>query len=183
MTKPVLVAGVEMTQLLDRDQTQRSPRARGLALAALAVLLLVAGCQDEAVDRGAELLVEDAVQAVGDRDVRGLIELTTDDFIALPGRVDRATATRRLFLSFKLNGPVEVLHSRPEVDVDSPTSARVSCPFVVVRRGNSDPALDVLADDPAAWSEHAAELGEVVTADLSLVKHGETWLVQTARFF
>ena len=39
-----------------------------------------------------------------------------------------------------------------------------------------------LYDDPEAWLERAEQLDEVSVADLSLVRRGDRWLVQTARF-
>lgn len=154
-----------------------------LVLLALALGAL-GGCQEQIEDPGVGALVDDLSQALEDRDVRGLLRHTTPDFLLFPGRVDRRAATRRAFLMFKLHGPVEALFPRPEVELDGEDAARVSGPFLIVRRGAPhDPALIDLEHDPEAWAERAAELGEVSHADLSLVRRGDSWLVQTARFF
>jgi hypothetical protein len=159
---------------------------RHTAFAALALslaTLALTGCQEPEDHREVVLLVDDLSQALEDRDVRGLFGNTTSDFLLFPGRQDKNASMRRAFLMFKLHGAVEVLYPHPEIELDGDSSARVSGPFLLVRRGASDPTLEDLEDTPDAWVERASELGEVTDAELSLVRRGDRWLVQTARFF
>jgi hypothetical protein len=150
-----------------------------LALGALAL----AGCQEQGENREVLLLVDDLNQAIEERDTRGLLRHTTTDFLLFPGRLDRTATAKRAFLMFKLKGAVEALYPTPEIELDGDDRARVSGHFLLVRRGVSDQILEDLEHDPQAWLERASEIGEVIGAEISLVREGETWLVQTARFF
>ena len=169
---------------MNQDLTHRLTRyATAAALALTLATVALAGCQ-EPVDHGEVLLlVDDLNQALEERDVRGLFRHTTADFLLFPGRHGKNTSMRRAFLMFKLHGAVEALYPRPAIEIDGDSHARVSGPLLLVRRGASDPTLDDLEHDPAAWLERASELGEVLNAELSLVRQGDRWLVQTARFF
>jgi len=160
--------------------------ARPAATAALAFALAapaLAGCQEPQDQREIELLVDDLAQALEERDVRGLLRNTTDDFLLFPGRLDKVTATKRAFLMFRLKGGLEALYPRLDVERDGDDAARVSGHFLLVRPGQSVPVLEDLEDDPDAWLARASELGEVTSAELSLIRRGDRWLVQTARFF
>lgn len=165
------------------DLTHRlTHRAAIAALALFLTALAATGCQEPEDHSEVTLLVDDLNQALEERDVRGLFRHTTADFLLFPGRQDKNASMRRAFLLFKLHGAVEALYPIPEISLDGDDNASVSGPFLLVRRGASDPALEELEHDPEAWAERAAGLGEVIHAELSLVRQGDRWLVQTARF-
>lgn len=153
-----------------------------LLLIAGCSLAPLAGCEASPEGREIELLVDDIDGALERGSVKQLFEATTDDFVALPGRLGRGAASRRLFVMFRLRGGVEALYPRPEIEIESATSARLSTPFVLVPLGAGDPTLDALYEDREAWLERAAQVGDVTHADLSLVRSNDRWLVQTARF-
>jgi len=158
---------------------------RPVAIAALALALSASaliGCEERADHREVLMLVDELNASLEERDVRGLMRHTTADFMFFPGRLDTRSATKRAFIMFRLHGAVEALYPRPEIEMDGDRAARVSGPLLLVRRGTSVPELEDLEHDPDAWLERAAELGNVIHAELSLVLSGERWLVQTARF-
>jgi hypothetical protein len=165
------------------NTTSITRHATMLALAVSLSALALTGCQEETDNREVLLLVDDLNQALEERDVRGLLGHTTADFMFFPGRLDKRAATKRAFFMFKLHGAVEALYPTPAVELDGESTAVVSGPFLLVRRGASDPALEDLEDDPDAWLERAADFGNVINAEISLVRRGDRWLVQTARFF
>ena len=151
-----------------------------LLLAAL--IAATSACEESAEGREIQLLVEDIEAALEQGSAKQLLAQTTDDFVALPGRLGRRAVTRRMYVMFRLNGGVEALHPRPELEIESADAASLRVPFLIVTPGRSLPELDALYDDPDAWIERAAQLDDVAHAELSLVRRGERWLVQTARF-
>lgn len=153
-----------------------------LALLITPILAIGAGCEESAEGREIELLVDDIESALERGSAKQLLANTTGDFVSLPGRQGRRAVSRQLYLMFRLHGALEALHPRPEIEVESADTAQLSVPFLLVPQGAGAPGLDALYDDPEAWIERATQIDDVSFADFSLVRRGDRWLVQTARF-
>lgn len=147
-------------------------------------LIMASGCQEDEEVQEVDQLLDDLAGAFEDRNIKGMLALTSRDFTTLPGHLSRSAAARRLHLMFRLNGALELLHPRLNITIHSAESATVSGPLVIVRPGGRYvPALEELYDNPGEWLEQTRSHGQVVTFELSLIKPHDRWLVQTARFY
>jgi hypothetical protein len=146
-------------------------------LAAVLILPLACGKGDdvqairELVDKGA---------ALGEKhDIGGLMKLATEDFLALPGDVDRRSAKAILWRTFQYYGAFKVLYPLPKVAVESDgKKASASLPFLIVRENVSFPRLKDLAQDPKQWLEEVGENADLYALDMKLVKDNGDWLVR-----
>jgi hypothetical protein len=126
-------------------------------------------------------LVEKAAKLAEEHDIGGLMDLTTEDFKATPGNFDRIGAKRMLFVTFRHYGELDIIHPRPNVDLESKDkSPSVSFPFLIVRKGQSMPELKELYDNPRGWIEKVGESADLYRLRLNVVKHGGNWLVKKA---
>ena len=154
---------------------------KGLFKAGLvaAVLILLLGCGKgddaqairELVDKGAGL---------GEKhDIGGLMKLATEDFLALPGEVDRRSAKAILWRAFQYYGAFKILYPLPKVTVEADgKKASASLPFLVVREEVSFPKLKDLTQDPKRWLEEVGENADLYALDMELLKENGEWLVQ-----
>ena len=72
----------------------------------------------ELINEGAELAEE--------HDVGGIMELATEDVVALPGHYDRLAIKRIIFSAFMHYGKLKVLYPKPSVDL-STTDNSATC--------------------------------------------------------
>jgi hypothetical protein len=154
---------------------------RGLSTLFFAAALL--GCEAQEQEQEVVSVVSDGIALLESQSVGKALRLTTEDFLAQPGRLSKNAVTRKLVRFYAANGNVDVMHPAPEVELDDALeSALVSMPFVVAKKGASAEDLDDLYDDQEAWEAAASEYAAVQRADISLVKQNERWLVRTVRF-
>lgn len=125
----------------------------------------------ELIDKGA---------ALGEKhDMAGLMNLTTEDFLALPGDMDRRSSKAVLWRAFQYYKAFKVLYPLPKVTVESEGKrASAGFPFLIVREEVSFPRLKDLAQDPKQWLEEVGENADLYAFDMDLVKENGDWLVQ-----
>jgi len=146
-------------------------------IAAFLILLLACGKGDdvqairELIDKGA---------ALGEKhDIAGLMNLATEDFLALPGEMDRRSCKAILWRAFQYYKAFKVLYPLPKVAVESDgKKASASFPFLIVREEASFPRLKDLAQDPKRWLEEVGENADLYAFDMDLVKENGEWLVR-----
>jgi hypothetical protein len=127
----------------------------------------------ELIDKGA---------ALGEKhDIGGLMKLATEDFLALPGEVDRRSAKAILWRAFKYYGAFKILHPLTDVAVESDgKKASARLPFLIVREDVSFPNLKDLAQDPKRWLEEVGGNADLYSLDMELVKENGEWFVHRA---
>jgi hypothetical protein len=129
--------------------------------------LLILGCVLSCTSRDETTaireLIKEGAKLGEEHDIGGLINLTSDDFVALPGDLDRRETRRILWLAFRHYGSFKILYPLPGVDL-KPDRREASAvfPFLILRKDASFPRLKELYEDPQKWLE---EVGE--NADLS----------------
>ena len=150
-----------------------------LLLAALSGLVSCSSKDDEAAIRE---LVQKGATLGEEQDVRGLMNLTTEDFLALPGELGRQETRRVLFLAFRHYQDFKILYPRPSIDLrPDKQSASAVFPFLIVKKETTIPKLKELYEDPQRWLEAVGENADLYRLKLECTKHNGEWLVKQAR--
>ena len=144
----------------------------------LGVLLLVVSCSSKDDVAAITEVVKKGVSLGEAHDIGGISKLTTEDFIALPGKLDRRETKRILFMAFHHYGQFKVLYPRPGVEVkpDRRTGS-ATFPFLIVKNEASIPGLKELYENPKKWLEAVGENADLYRLKLELVRDGGDWLV------
>lgn len=128
-----------------------------------------------------EIIREGAALAEG-HDIAGLLSLTTEDFVAHPGKRDRGATKGILWMAFRHYKDFRILYPEPRVDLKSngrAASARVYC--LIVREKQTFPRLEDLYKDPRRWLEEVGEKADLYRLDLVWIREKGDWLVSEAR--
>lgn len=151
----------------------------------LALLLVTAKCSRcETTDDATEIqrLIAEGAARAERHDIRGLLALTTEDFVLLPGNRNRDRVARELFAAFRFYGRFAIRYPRPDVRVDHPgVSAQASFPFLVVQSRASLPDITGLYEDPDKLVQAVGKLADLYRLELVLQNSGGTWRVREAR--
>lgn len=124
-------------------------------------------------------LISEAAGFAEEHDIGGIMALTSEDFKALPGKLDHRRVKRMLWLVFKKYGQLRIVHPIPGVQVEE-GSATARFPFLIIKKDQSLPALKELYQDPKRWVEEIGEKGDLYNMELTLVKKGDDWIVTRA---
>ena len=116
------------------------------------------------------------------QDIKGLMNLTTEDLLVLPGDLGRQETRRILFVAFRYYQDFKILYPRPKVELKpDPRSASAGFPFRIVKKETSLPNLKELYEDPQRWLETVGENADLYRLKLEWVKQDGDWLVKQAR--
>lgn len=152
----------------------------GIILGILFVFLTACSEKDDAA--AIRALIEKGAQLAEDHDVSGILDLTTDDVIALPGKHDRGEIKRIIWAAFMHYGKFKVLYPKPSVDLaETENSASCRIYLLIVKKEQALPDLKALYDDPKSWLEQVGERADLYQMNLQLLKKERTWLVQKAQ--
>jgi hypothetical protein len=158
---------------------------KDLSICAILFPLLILGCllscsPGDETTAIRELIKEGAKLGEG-HDISGLINLTSDDFVALPGNLDRRETRRILWLAFRHYGSFKVLYPLPSVDLKPDRcSASAGFPFLILRKDASFPKLKKLHENPQKWLEEAGENADLYRLKLELIKLDGLWVARQA---
>jgi hypothetical protein len=145
-------------------------------------VLILSLCSPMDDEKALRELVEKAAALGEKHDIGGIIDLTTEDFRAFPGDLDRRGCKRILFMAFRHYGELQVVHPRPDVDLESKEGGpSVTFPFLIVKKDRSVTDLKELYNDPGGWLEKVGETADLYRFKLGVVKVDGDWLVKTAR--
>lgn len=154
---------------------------RWAILTAGILMLALSSCTPKDDERALRELVEKAALLGEKHDIGGIIDLTTEDFRAMPGDMDRQGAKRILFMAFRHYGELKVVHPRPNVDLESREGGpSVSFPFMIVKKDRTLPELKELYNDPKGWVEKVGGKADLYRFSLKVVKVKGDWLVRRA---
>ncbi len=157
-------------------------RRRWILVLSVACLLGLSSCRtgDEAEKLNG--VIKKGATLAEDHDVGGLMELTTEDFSALPGDRDRGEVRGILFLAFRHYRQFRILYPEPVIDLSTggdTASARVY--FLIVRQDGSYPNLEELYKDPRGWIDAVGENADLYRLELEFVKKEGDWVARRAR--
>jgi len=146
-----------------------------------AFMMALLGCgQGDDVQAIRELVDKGA--ALGEKhDIGGLVELAAEDFVALPGEMDRQSVKGVLWRVFRYYGAFRVLYPLPKVTVEPEGGkASASFPFLIVREEVSFPGLKDLTQDPQRWLEEVGQNADLYSLEMELTKQSGEWRVRRA---
>ena len=150
-----------------------------LLLIAVRVLESYSSRDEETAIR--ELVKKGATLGEG-QDIKGLMNLTTEDFVALPGDLRRQETRGILFMAFRHYQNFKILYPRPSVELKpDKRSALAVFPFLIVKKEAALPKLKELYEDPQRWLETVGENADLYRLKLECVKQNGDWLVKQAR--
>jgi hypothetical protein len=153
----------------------------------LVVLLLITmsvleSCSSKDEETAIRELVKKGATLGEEQDIKGLMNLTTEDFLALPGDLGRQETRRILFVAFRHYGAFKILYPRPNVDLKpDKRSASAVFPFLIVKKETALPKLKELYEDPQRWLETVGENADLYRLKLECIKQNGDWLVRQAR--
>jgi hypothetical protein len=126
-------------------------------------------------------LIKKGAQLAEDHDVSGILELTTADVEASPGRHRRLEIKRILWAAFMHYGKFKVLYPKPAVDLsETDNSATCRIYLLIVKKEQTLPDLRALYDDPKKWLEQVGENADLYQLNLQLLKKDGIWQVSRA---
>ena len=149
------------------------------------LLLTLSGlesCSSKDEETAIRELVKKGATLGEEQDIKGLMNLTTEDFLALPGDLGRQETRRILFVAFRHYQDFKVLYPRPNVELKpDKRSAAAVFPFLIVKKEAALPKLKELYEDPQRWLETVGENADLYRLKLECLKQNGDWLVKQAR--
>ena len=149
------------------------------------LLLFMSGlesCSSKDEETAIRELVKKGATLGEEQDIKGLMNLTTEDFLALPGDLGRQETRRILFVAFRHYQDFKILYPRPNVELKpDKRSASAVFPFLIVKKETTLPKLKELYEDPQRWLETVGENADLYRLKLEWVKQNGDWLVRQAR--
>ncbi len=128
---------------------------RVCALFVVFLLLTLSGlesCSSKDEETTIRELVKKGAKLGEEQDIKGLMNLTTEDFLALPGDLGRQETRRILFVAFRHYQDFKILYPRPNVELKpDKRSASAVFPFLIVKKETVLPKLKELYEDPQRW--------------------------------
>jgi hypothetical protein len=149
------------------------------------LLLFMSGlesCSSKDEETAIRELVKKGATLGEEQDIKGLMNLTTEDFLAMPGDLGRQETRRILFVAFRHYQDFKILYPRPSVDLKpDKRSASAVFPFLIVKKETTLPKLKELYEDPQRWLETVGENADLYRLKLEWTKQNGDWLVRLAR--
>ena len=146
------------------------------------IFVFVASCSPKDEVAAIRKIINKGAELAEDHDVGAIMELTTAEVVALPGRHHRMEIKRILWVAFKHYGNFKVLFPEPSVNLtanENSASSRIY--LLIVKKNRSFPQLKELYTDPRRWLEEVGENADLYQLDLQMQKKNGDWLVQQAQ--
>jgi len=151
----------------------------GLLLLVLCFFLTSCASKDD-TDVIRQLIKQGALCAEN-HDIRGLMKLTSEDFLAMPGQHDHNGVRRILWMAFRHYQEFKVMYPKPIIELESNgLTASATIYFMIVKKDVSFPKLTELYKDPQGWLEEAGENVDLYRLTLELLKKNRDWFVRRA---
>ncbi len=143
--------------------------------------LFVLSCAEKDDAAAIRALIQKGAELAENHDVGGILELTTEDVVALPGRHNRAEIRRIIWAAFMHYGKLKVLYPKPSVEIYG-TEKGAACRMylLIVRKEQAFPDLKELYNDPKGWLEKVGANADLYQMNLQLLKKDGAWLVREA---
>jgi len=126
-------------------------------------------------------LIKQGAMLAEKHDIRGLMKLTSEDFLAMPGQHDHNGVRRILWMAFRHYQEFKVMYPKPIIELESNgLTASATIYFMIVKKDVSFPKLTELYKDPQGWLEEAGENVDLYRLTLELLKKNRDWFVRRA---
>jgi hypothetical protein len=145
------------------------------------LIVFVPSCSQKDEVSAIRELIKKGAELAEDHDVGGIMELTTEDVVAIPGQHNRLGIKRIIWAAFRHYGKLKVLYPEPSVDLTS-NENKASCRvyLLIVKKDRSFPELKELYKDPRRWLEEVGENADLYQLNLQMLKKNGDWLVKQA---
>ena len=153
----------------------------GRVLSVLILFLTMVSCSNGDDVRAIRALIKEGANLAEERKIGALMKLTTDDFVALPGELDRRGTKGILWRAFNYYKTFKILYPRPDVDLGAEGSVSTATfPFLIVKKEPAFGDLKDLYEEPQRWLEEVGKSADLYSLKLELTKNGGDWLVRSA---
>jgi len=153
----------------------------GVVLWGAVCLLALSSCTEKDQAEVLQRLIKKGATLAEEHDLGGLMDLTTEDFSALPGNRDRQEVRGILLMAFRHYRQFRILYPEPSVELfGSGEAASSRIYFLIVRKDRSYPNLDELTKDPKGWLEEVGENADLYRLELEFVKKKGDWVARRA---
>ena len=157
-----------------------NPPLTRLITFSLITLFILTACSKEDDTEQILTLIKEGAKLAEKHNAAGLLELTTQDFVARPGKHDGREVRRILWFTFNHYGNFKVLYPEPSVDLEeSGREASAKVYFMIVKKERSIPKLKDLYRDPRGWLEEVGETADLYRLKLEFLKNNGDWLVRS----
>ena len=145
------------------------------------LFLWVISCSPEDDVAAIRALIQDGAALAEDHDINGIMELTTEDIVAMPGAHSRLEIKRIIWTALMRYGQLKILYPKPSVDM-SADSNQASCGIylLIVKKDRVVPDVKQLYNDPKRWLETIGENADLYQLKLEMRKTDGRWLVGRA---
>lgn len=148
----------------------------------IATLLMSTGCSSTDDEAAIHALIQEGVERAEAHDLGGLVDLTSEGFVAEPGNHPRREAKRFLFVGLKRYGNFRIHHPKPSITLEeNGQRAAVSLHFLIVNRDQIIPGLEGLYEDPLGWVQALDRNADLFTLSMKLSREEGDWRVYRAR--
>jgi hypothetical protein len=145
----------------------------------LAFFFLAAACSEKDDAQLIRALIKTGAELAESHDVSGIMELTTEDVIALPDHHNRPEIKRIIWTAFMHYGQFKVLYPKPSVDLSAKDGgAACTIYLLIVKKDRAIPDLKDLYDDPKRWLETVGENADLYQIKLQMLKKDGRWLIK-----
>jgi hypothetical protein len=142
---------------------------------------LAAACSQKDDVQVIRALIKEGAKLAEDHNISGLMELTTEDVVALPGHHNRLEIKRIIFAALMRYGKLKVLYPKPSVDLSATdNSATCMIYLLIVKKDRTIPDVKDLYEEPRRWLETVGENADLFQIKLQLLKKDGTWRVKQA---
>jgi hypothetical protein len=126
-------------------------------------------------------LIKEGAKLAEEHNIKGIMELTTEDVVALPGHHNRLAIKRLLFSAFMHYGKLKVLYPKPSVDLSTTDNSATSTIYLlIVKQDRTIPDLKDFYEEPRRWLEAVGENADLFQIKLQLLKKDGKWRVKQA---
>ena len=145
------------------------------------LFVFVASCSPKDEVAAIREVIKKGAELAEDHDVGGVMELTTEDVVALPGKHNRMGIKRIIWLAFKHYANFKILYPQPSVNLASDKNSASSRVYLlIVKKDRHLPELKELYTEPRRWLEEVGENADLYQLDLQMLKKNGDWLVKQA---
>ncbi len=166
--------------LIDNLKNKKRLMKRMLPWVLCAFLFLTAACSEKDDAQLIRALIKKGAELAENHDVGGVMELTTEDVVALPGHHNRLEIKRIIWSAFMHYGKLKVLYPKPSVELSKDGGASCGIYLLIVKKDRAIPDLKDLYDDPGGWLETVGENADLYQIKLQMLKIDGRWLVKQA---
>ena len=144
-------------------------------------LFLAAACSLKDDVQVIRELIKDGAKLAEDHNVSGIMELATEDVVALPGHHNRLEIKRIIWAALMHYGKLKVLYPKPSVDLSTTdNSATCMIYLLIVKKDRTIPDVKDLYEEPRRWLETVGENADLFQIKLQLLKKDGMWRVNQA---